>query len=136
MVSLIKSISEPCSGCGQLITTGQKFARLNEGQESHRVHIGCLKCFGCDVTIARYTYREGNYYCDTCGEGCAKCLKLIKVGQPYLKYTSNGVTNRYHSECFTCGRCHKPVKSFETRNGINSQLLNPFLRLFRSAIVR
>eukprot|EP00668_Euglena_longa_P003225 GGOE01003773.1.p1 GENE.GGOE01003773.1~~GGOE01003773.1.p1 ORF type:complete len:419 (-),score=107.86 GGOE01003773.1:502-1758(-) len=93
-----------CGRCGRLVGSAfvKAFGRM--------WHEDCFTCTACGLPIrdAKYAKKaEAPYHADCLaqeqGDFCAKCLRTI------LGTVTTALDRKWHMECFTCGRCGRPI---------------------------
>ncbi|KAF7707326.1 hypothetical protein HF521_018544 [Silurus meridionalis] len=98
--------SPRCQGCFKVIMPGSQNVEYK-----HKVwHEECFICFECKQPIRSQSFltKGDEFYCGTCHEkkfakNCARCKEPI---------TSGGINYQdkpWHSECFVCHTCKKPL---------------------------
>eukprot|EP00667_Euglena_gracilis_P008173 EG_transcript_8270 len=93
-----------CGRCGRLVGSAfvKAFGRM--------WHEDCFACTSCQLPIRDSKYaKKGDapYHADCLaqeqGDFCSKCLRTI------LGTVTTALDRKWHMECFTCGRCGRPI---------------------------
>uniref|UniRef100_A0A3Q3J4J1 Four and a half LIM domains protein 1 n=1 Tax=Monopterus albus TaxID=43700 RepID=A0A3Q3J4J1_MONAL len=95
-----------CQGCYKVIMPGSK----NVEYKNKMWHEECFKCFDCNQPIHTQSFmtKGDNFYCAACHDK-KFAKKCFHCKQPI---TSGGVSYQdhpWHSECFVCNTCRKPL---------------------------
>uniref|UniRef100_A0A915KFR0 LIM zinc-binding domain-containing protein n=1 Tax=Romanomermis culicivorax TaxID=13658 RepID=A0A915KFR0_ROMCU len=79
--------------------------------QGHYYHTKCFNCDSCSASLSDgYHHSDGHFFCVKCYTNympkCAKCEKVIGLKNGRC---TKALDRMWHSECFTCEICKKPL---------------------------